>query len=91
MNPKDFTTSNSDREGFNQMIDWMVDLLAKTGDAKMIMLKQEHILSEKITNLSIALGDKLPELDDEVFEELTSMYKQFGELIDDFAKEHHIT
>ena len=60
----------------------LIDMLAETGDARMVFVKEETDFHEKLHEISI---DK--SITDNQFTKLTSLLKQFETLIDDCLKE----
>lgn len=66
----------------NQAFEIIFDILAQTGDPRMVYTKEMNSFRRKITDITI--NNKIT---DEQFEKLTSLIKQFSQLFDDVIKE----
>lgn len=66
----------------SEAMDMIMDLLAETGDERMIFVSKANKLSNKIRDLSINYN-----VSKEKFKELTNIVEQFNKAIDETLKE----
>lgn len=68
----------------HEAINMIMDIMAETGDARMVFAKEDRDFSEKTYKILIN-----KEITDEQFIKLTSLLKQFSVMIDDCLKEEN--